>query len=106
MAGVDPAEGADDVRAGCISARYDVEDPTVPANEAAASAKARGETAAAEEAGEEALDVWIISVCPGNEEAEGWLEKKESTLLVPIGGNFMAVESIGQERRAASEAGR
>jgi hypothetical protein len=34
------------------------------------------------------------------------LEKKEPTLLVPIGGTYMAAESIGQERRAASEAGR
>jgi hypothetical protein len=91
MAGVDPARGADDMRAGCISARCDVENPAVPANKAAAGAKARGEMAAAMEAGEE---------------AEGWLEKKESTLLVPIGGDCMAAESIGRERRATSEAGR
>jgi hypothetical protein len=65
-------------------------------------AKARGETITAEEA----LDVWIVSVCPGNEEAEGWLEKKEPTLLVPIGGTCMAAESIGRERRAAAPAWR
>jgi hypothetical protein len=91
------------MRAGCISANCDAENPAVPANEAAAGAKARGEMAAAEEAGEEALDV---SACLGDEEAEGWLEKKEPTLLVPIGGDCMAAESIGRERRAASEAGR
>jgi hypothetical protein len=34
------------------------------------------------------------------------LEKKEPTLLVPIGGDCMAAESIGRERRAASEAER
>jgi hypothetical protein len=34
------------------------------------------------------------------------LEKKESMLLVPIGGTWMAAESIGWERRAASEARR
>jgi hypothetical protein len=87
------------MRAGCISANCDAENPAVPANEAAAGAKARGETAA----GEEALDV---SACLGDEETEGWLEKKESTLLVPIGGDCMAAESIGRERRAASKAGR
>jgi hypothetical protein len=71
VAGVDHVGGADDVRAGCISARCDAEDPAVPANETATGAKARGETAVAKEAGEEALDVWIVSVYPGNEEAEG-----------------------------------
>jgi hypothetical protein len=91
------------MRAGCISTRCDAENPAVPANEAAAGAKARGETAAAEEAGEEALD---ISTCLGDEEAEGWLEKKEPTLLVPIGGDCMAAESIGRERRATSKVGR
>jgi hypothetical protein len=65
--------------------------------------KARGKTAAAEEAGEEALDV---SACLGDEEAKGWLEKKEPTLLVPIGGDYMVAESIGRDRRVASEAGR
>jgi hypothetical protein len=34
------------------------------------------------------------------------LEKKEPTLLVPIGGDYMAAESIGRERRATSEAER
>jgi hypothetical protein len=87
------------MRAGCISANCDAENPAVPANEAAAGAKARGETTVAEEA----LDV---SACLGDEETEGWLEKKEPTLLVPIGGDCMAAESIGRERRAASEAGR
>jgi hypothetical protein len=87
------------MRAGCISARCNAENPAVPANEAAAGAKARGETAAAEEA----LDV---SVCLDDEEAEGWFEKKEPTLLVPIRGDCIATESIGRERRAASEAGR
>jgi hypothetical protein len=62
VAGVDPAGCADDVRARCISARCDAEDPAVPANETAAGTKARGETAVAEEVGEEALDVSIISV--------------------------------------------
>jgi hypothetical protein len=103
VAGVDPAGGADDRRAGCISANCDAENPAVPANEAAAGAKARGEMAAAEEAGEEALDV---SACLGDEEAEGWLEKKEPTLLVPTGGDCTEAKSIGRERRAASEAGR
>jgi hypothetical protein len=70
---------------------------------AAAGAKARGETAVAEKAGEKALDV---SACLSDEEAEGWLEKKELTLLVPIGGDCMAAESIGHERRAVREAGR
>jgi hypothetical protein len=87
------------MRAGCISANCDAENPAVPANEAAAGAKARGEMAAAEEA----LDV---SACLGDKEAEGWLEKKEPTLLVLIGGDCMAAESIGRERRSASEAGR
>jgi hypothetical protein len=91
------------MREGCISANCDAENPAIPANEAAADAKARGKMAVAEEAGEEALDV---SACLGNEEAEGWLEKKELTLLIPIGGNCMAAESSGRERRAASEAGR
>jgi hypothetical protein len=59
--------------------------------------------AAAEEAGEEALDV---SACLGDEEAEGWLEKKEPTLLVSIGGDCMVAELIDRERRAVSEAGR
>jgi hypothetical protein len=99
MAGVDPAGGADDMRAGCISTRCDAEDPAVPSNESAAGAKARGETAATEEA----LDV---SACLGDEEAEGWLEKQEPTLLVPIGGDCMAAELTGRERRAVSEAGR
>jgi hypothetical protein len=87
------------MRAGCISARCDAENFAVPTNEAAAGAKARGEMVAAEEA----LDV---SACLGDEEVEGWLEKKEPTLLVPIGGDCMAAETIGHERRAASEAGR
>jgi hypothetical protein len=87
------------MRAGCISVRCDAVNPAVPANEAAAGAKARGKMAAAEEA----LDV---SACLGDEEAEGWLKKKEPTLLVPIGGDYMAAESIGREKRAASEAGR
>jgi hypothetical protein len=91
------------MRAGCISANCDAENPAVPANEAAAGAKARGEMAAAEEADEEALDV---SACLGDKEAEGWLEKKEPTLLIPIGGDCMAAESSGHERRATSEAGR
>jgi hypothetical protein len=34
VVGIDPAEGAGDMRAGCISARCDAEDPAVPANEA------------------------------------------------------------------------
>jgi hypothetical protein len=93
----------DDMRAGCISANCDAENPAIPANEATAGVKARGEMAAAEEAGEEALDV---SACLGDKEAEGWLEKKEPILLVLIGGDCMAAESIGRERRAASEAGR
>ena len=94
------------MRAGCISAGPDAENPTIPADVGAAGAKARGGTAAAEEAGEEALDVWTVSACSGDEEAEGWLEKNEPTLRVPIGGNRMAAESIGRERRAAREAGR
>jgi hypothetical protein len=46
----------------------------------------------------------MVSVCPGNEEAEGWLENKEPMLLVPIVGNCMAAELIGRVRRATSEA--
>jgi hypothetical protein len=49
--------------------------------------------------------VEVVSASPGDEEAEGWLEKKEPMLIVPIGG-AMAAWSIGRERRAASDAGR
>jgi hypothetical protein len=73
------------MRAGCISANCDAENPAIPANEAAAGAKAKGKTAAVEEA----LDV---SACLGDEEAKGWLEKKEPTLLVPIRGDCMAAK--------------
>ena len=92
--------------AGCIGARSDAEGPAVPATEEAAGAKASGETAAAVGAGEEALDVWTVSECPGDEGTRRWLEKKEPTLLVPIGGGRMAAASMGRERRAAREAGR
>jgi hypothetical protein len=49
--------------------------------------------------------VEVVSASPGDEEAEGWLEKKEPMLIVPTGG-AIAAWSIGRERRAASDAGR
>ena len=72
------------MRAGCIGAGPDAESPAVQADVGAAGAKARGRTAAAEEAVEETPDVWTVSACPGGEEAEDWLEKNEPTLRVPI----------------------
>ena len=96
--GEDDAEGVDAMRAGCIGARPNAEGPAVHADDEAAGAKARGETAAAMEAGVDALEVWTVSARV--------LEKKEPTLIVPIGGGWMAAASRGRERRAASEAGR
>jgi hypothetical protein len=57
----DPAGGADAVRAGCTEAGPVAEDPTVQACEPTVVARARGPRAAAEEAGEEALEVLTMS---------------------------------------------
>jgi hypothetical protein len=95
---VDPAGGADAVRAGCTDAGPVEEDPTVHAGETATDARARDPTAAAEEAGAEALEVLTMSALG--------LEKKDPTLLVPIGGGCRAAGSTGRESKAASEAGR
>jgi hypothetical protein len=94
---VDPAGGADAVRAGCTDAGPVEEDPTVHAGDPTA-ARARDPTAAAEEAGAEALEVLTVSALG--------LEKKDPTLLVPIGDGCRAAGSTGRESKAASEAGR
>ena len=69
-------------------------------SEAAIGATALSLTKAGEEAPVVALEVRTTSVVPGDE------EKKEPTLLVPIGSEAAAAESRGRERRAAREAGR
>jgi hypothetical protein len=94
----DPAGGVDAVRAGCTEAGPVAEDPTVPTGDPSVDVRARDPRAAAEEAGEEAPEVATMSACG--------LEKKEPTLLVPIGGCCRAAGSTGRERSAASEAGR
>ena len=69
-------------------------------SEAAIGATALSLTKAGEEAPVVALEVRTTSEFPGDE------EKKEPTLLVPIGSEAAAAESRGRERRAAREAGR
>jgi hypothetical protein len=86
-------------------ARADAERPAIQAAAISSVVRGWGDAAGAEAADEGAGDVETVCASPGDEEAEGWLEKKEPMLVVPI-GEAMAAGSIGRERRAASDAGR
>jgi hypothetical protein len=68
-AAIDPTGGGDAMRAGCIGAEPDAEDPTIQVVEEADGAKAKGKIATSVVAGEGSSSAWF-----GDEDAKGCCE--------------------------------